>query len=388
MARKKEEEKLETERLLAKKKEDDERKRLDALEKKKAEDKRKTDEAIARLAEQDRAKALAAAKIKADEERRKEEAAAKAEAKRLEDEKRKADAIAKAKADEERKKQEALAKQEALRKEEEKRKADAAAKAKVEEERKKREHEEALARLKLLEEEKEKKRIEKAYSRVGLWERYGSKGINVFDIPEKQFSIANADFFLARDTLRNYNYSLGLLQQSPVMNIQSDKTVNGGVSLALESIVFDAPNAYFKIKITNKSKDDFLMGFTGLYWYNEDGTPKKWLYCSYITYIAGFPIVPPGQETRIVLVTRDANIPDEDMLNINMSDRRPGKEPLNIVFGGDVYNKERMKIETKVVSADVQPEKPQTTEPTTTATAENKTKKQRGKRNRKSNGSL
>ena len=128
------------------------------------------------------------------------------------------------------------------------------------------------------------------------------------------------------------------------------------------------------------------MGFTGLYWYNEDGTPKKWLYCSYITYIQGLPIVPPGQETRIVLVTRDANIPDADMLNINMSDRRSEKEQLNIVFGADVYNKERMKIEKKV--ADTEVSKPSEAKATEQPASDTKPKKQKRQRNRKSNESL
>ncbi|MBC7829313.1 MAG: hypothetical protein H7122_16310 [Chitinophagaceae bacterium] len=381
IAKKKEEERIKTEETLTKKKQDDDRKKEEALTRKKEEEKRKTNEAIARMAEQDRAKALALAKAKAEEDRKKEEAAARAEAKRVEEEKKKADAIAKIKAEEDRKKKEELARLETKRKEEEKKKADAMAKARLDEERKKREHEEALARIKQLEEEKERKRKEKAYSRIGLWERYGSKGINVFDIPEKQFNIANADFFLTSDTLRNYNNSQAILKENPVLNVASEKSVNGGVSLVLESITFNAPNAYFKIRIINKSKEDFLMGFTGLYWYNEDGSPKKWLYCSYITYIQGFPIVPPGQETRIVLVTRDATIPDKDMLNINMSDRRPEKEQLNIIFDADVYNKERMKIEKKVTSEE--PAIPKTeTEPAP------KSKKQKGKRNRKANESL
>lgn len=381
LAKKEEEERIQREQLLAKKKLEDDRKKEEALARKRDEDKRKADEAIARLAEQDRVKALTAARLKEEEQRKKQEALARAEAKRLEEEKRKADALAKLKAEETRKKEEALAKLEAKRKEEEKRKLEAAAKAKLEEERKQKEHEEALAKLRQLEEEKEKKRKERAYSRIGLWERYGSKGINVFDIPEKQFNIANADFFLARDTLRNYNTSIAILQQKPVLNLTSDKIVNGGVSLVLESIVFEAPNAYFKIKITNKSKDDFLMGFTGLYWYNEDGTPKKWLYCSYITYIQGLPIVPPGGETRIVLVTRDANIPDSDMLNINMSDRRPEKEQLNIVFGADLYNKERMKIERKITGE--QQATPAEVKPADAPGSDTKPKRQKGKRNRK-----
>jgi hypothetical protein len=381
LAKKREDERLRAEQALAKKKQEDDRKKQEELAKKKEDEKRKTEEAIAKLAEQDRAKALAVAKTKAEEEQKKEEAFARAEGKRIEEERRKADAIATIKAEEDRKKQDALAKIEAKRKEEEKRKADAIAKARMDEERKKKEHEEALVRIKQLEEEKETRRQEKAYSRIGLWDRYGSKGINVFDIPEKQIKIANADFFLTRDTVRNYNNSIALLRQNPVLNIPSEKTVNGGVSLVLESITFEAPNAYFKIRITNKSKDDFLMGFTGLYWYNQDGTPKKWLYCSYITYIQGFPIVPPGKETHIVLVTRDANIPDTDMLNINMSDRRSEKDQLNIIFGAEVYNKERMKIEKKVTAEEIR-------SPKVEAEPGPKTKKERGKRNRKTNENL
>jgi len=333
---------------LAKAKAEQERKDAEAAAKKKAEDEKKLAEQLAKMKEADRLKAEAAAKAKAEQERKDAEAAAK---KKQEQDRLKAEADAKAEAkrkEEEKKKADALAKADAARKEQERLKLEAAAKAKAEEERKQKEHEAALAKLKQLEEEKEKQKQEKAYSRIGLWERYGSKGINIFDMPEKQPAYVNADFYLTSDTLRNYTNSQKLLQEKALMNIPSQKTVNGGVSIALENIMFSGPNAYFKVKISNKSKDDFLMGAALVRWYNADETYRKPLRLSYITYIQSFPILPPGQETYIVLVTRDANIQDSDMININIGERRKEKENLDIVFDGTVYNKESNKIEKKI----------------------------------------
>lgn len=333
---------------LAKAKAEQERKDAEAAAKKKQEEEKKLAEQLAKMKEADRLKAEAAAKAKAEQEQKEAEAAAK---KKQEQERLKAEADAKAEAkrkEEEKKKADALAKAEAARKEQERLKLEAADKAKAEEERKQKEHEAALAKLKQLEEEKEKQKQEKAYSRIGLWERYGSKGINIFDMPEKQPAYVNADFYLTSDTLRNYTNSQKLLQEKALMNIPSQKTVNGGVSIALENIMFSGPNAYFKVKISNKSKEDFLMGAALVRWYNADETYRKPLRLSYITYIQSFPILPPGQETYIVLVTRDANIQDSDMININIGERRKEKENLDIVFDGTVYNKERNKIEKKI----------------------------------------
>ena len=273
------------------------------------------------------------------------------EAKKIDDAKQKEleKALAQAKADErkkadEQKKAEAIAKQQ----EKDRKKADILAKAKLDEENRKKEHDDALVRLKKLEDEKKAREEAEKYSRVGLWKRYGSKGINIFDLPEKQVNLVNADFFLVKDTVKNFTICQQLLNEKTApLNIRSEKSSNG-VSLVLESITFNGPNAYFKILISNKSSDDFLMGLTGIFWYNADGSQKMWLSCSYITYIQSFPILPPGQETRIVLVTRDANVSDNELLNINISERRPEKEKLDIILNGKVFNKEKMKIEKKL----------------------------------------
>src|SRR4030095_10265026 len=251
----------------------------------------------------------------------------------------------------------AKAKEEERKKADEVRKAEAAVKqkkaaeqekARLDEERRKKEHDSVLARVQQLEKEKKEKDEAAKYTRVGLWKRYGSKGVNVFDLPPKQIDLVNAEFFLEKDTLRNYGISQEILtNKNDLLNTPSEKT-SGGVSLALKSITFRGANVYFKILISNKSKDDFLMGLTGVYWYLQDGSPKMWLNCSYITYTQNFPIVPPGRDTAIVMVTRDANIQDDESLVISMSERRADKERLEIRLEGKIYNKEKMKIEQDV----------------------------------------
>ncbi|MDF2383720.1 hypothetical protein JMG10_19725 [Nostoc ellipsosporum NOK] len=361
-ARKKQEE----DRKKAELKAAEEKKAAELAARKKAEDDKKRAEEIARLKEADRIKAEAELKRKQEEDRKKAELQAQAEAKRKAEEEKKQQEIARKKQEEDARRAQA----EAKRKEEERLLREAADKARLEEERRKKEHEEALARLKALEEEKERQRQEKAYTRAGLWERYGSKGINIFDIPDKQPQYVNSDFYLTTDTLRNYQYSMELLKAAPNLAINSQETVNGGVSMTLENIAFSGPNAYFRIHINNKSKEDFLMGAALVRWYNADETYRKPLRCSYVTFIQSFPIVRPGQDTRIVVVIRDANIQDGDILNINIGERRPDRKNMDIVFDGKVYNKERMKIEKKLT-----PDEP--------ASADTNSKEKKGKRKKK-----
>ncbi len=343
-AKKKDKEDKELAAQLAKMQED-ERKKAEAAAKKKREEEDKKEAALAQAR-------IDAAKKKEEEDRKKkeqEEAVAKAAAKKREEDRLKAEDLENKRIAAEKKKADDLVKAEAKRKEEERKLAEAVAKAKAEQERKKKEHEEALARLKQIEEEKEKAKREKAYSRAGLWERYGSKGINVFDPPRMQMDYWNADCYLMADTIKNYKYAMDLIAKPANLNIASEKVVNGGVSLTLENISFSEANAYFKIKVANKSKEDFLMGATMVYWYNEDGSPKKILKLSYMTYLQMMPIVPPGQEQHIVLVIRNAAIHDNELVNINISERRPEKEKLDIVLEGKTYNKEQFKNAKPIV---------------------------------------
>lgn len=398
-AAKKKEEEEKTKQAALLKQQAEEKKLAEAAAKRKQEEDRKLEEQLAKLKEEDRKKAEAAAKKKREEEEKKEaalaqaridaakkqeeedrkkkvqeEAVAKAAAKKREEERLKAEEADNKRIAAEKKKADDLAKAEAKRKEDERKLAEAVAKAKAEEERKKKEHEEALALLKKIEEEKEKAKREKAYSRAGLWERYGSKGINVFDPPKMQMDYLNADCYLMADTIKNYKYAMDLIAKPANLNVTSEKTVNGGVSLTLENISFNEANVYFKIKVSNKSKDDFLMGATMVYWYNEDGSPKKILKLSYLTYLQMMPIVPPGQEQHIVLVIRNASIQDTELVNINISERRPEKEKLDIVLDGKVYNKEQFKNAKPIVVETIESVKDHNTEAT------EKTKKKKGRK--------
>ena len=325
-------------------------------------------EAIARDNEQKKAKAeeAAIAKANAEAERKKNEEATRlkrekeAEDKRLalasaqqkekEKQEKDRDKAAKDKAARElaeQKQQEAQAEklrlaQEKLERDEAERKRRAAL-AQQQAEAKRIAKEEAQAKLAALEKERELAKRNAQYNIVGLWNRYGKKGINLYEIPHEQHNYNNTDFYVAKDTFQNYQNSQVFLAEEPRLNISTPTKKD--VTLTLESISFKGPIAYYKVQVKNNGKDDYLVGVNKLAWYNPDGSAKLFLKASYITDIGFFPMVKPGETKSYVYATRAANINNDDHMVLYVNERRMEQPAFEISFDGSVYQKELARVE-------------------------------------------
>ncbi|SDD98517.1 hypothetical protein [Niabella drilacis] len=256
---------------------------------------------------------------------------------------------------------EALARaQKAAAEKEKQRQAQQALKKKQEEEHRKKAAEElalkeaarkeAQERLVQLEAENRKKEAEKAYSEAGLWQRYGKKGIDLYNFPRNQVPTVNSDFYVIRDTLRNFRISDSLLHTDIAgkLNIEADKPINKGVVVSLENIVFKDVHTYFKLRITNNTEEDFLMGRTYMYWYDAADRARMMVKGSYLTYIGFFPLVRPKTTQEVVFVTRSPNVINNESLVLFVDERRKEKGTASIVIPGAVYNRELAKVQTPV----------------------------------------
>ncbi|MBZ4188367.1 hypothetical protein [Niabella beijingensis] len=261
-------------------------------------------------------------------------------------EKQDAEALAKAQQEaqeKEQRRQEQLAKKK--KEEEEKRKRIAEDLARKEAARK-----EAQERLARLEAENRKKEADKAYSEAGLWQRYGKRGIDLYNFPREQVATVNSDFYIAADTLRNFRISDSLLHTdiTEKLNIPADKPINKGVAISLENIVFKDVHTYYKLKIENKTDEDFLMGRTYIYWYDAAEQAKMMVKGSYLTYISFFPLVRPKTTQYVVFVTRSPNMVNNESLVLFIDERRKEKGSASIVIPGSDYNKELAKVQISV----------------------------------------
>lgn len=254
--------------------------------------------------------------------------------------------LAKAKKDSEEKQrlqEEKIALQKA--KEEENRRIAAEAIAKKEEEKRI-----AKEKLEKLEAERKEQEANKAYSEAGLWQRYGKKGINLYDVPREHMGTVISDFYIAKDTLLHYHISDSLLnaQGGNNLNIEAGETINKGVKITLLQITFKDVYSYYKLRIENNSTEDFLMGKTYLYWYNAQEKPIKMIKSSYITSVIKFPFVRPGTSQDVVFVTRSPNVISGESLVLFIDERRKEKGSASIVIDGDIYIRELKKVQHDV----------------------------------------
>lgn len=290
---------------------------------------------------------------KAAEETSRKEAATlaqqqEAEEKKLKELRAKKDeeALAKAQAEAAEKKrlrEEALAKKKAEEEEQQRIAAEAFAKKEAE----KKAAQEKLAQL---EAERKLKEAEKAYSEVGLWQRYGKKGIDVYNYPAGQMAMVNADFFIVADTLRNFRISDSLIRTDArdKLNIPASSVINSGVKMTLETIAFKDVHTYYKVKIENNTDEDFLLGKTYMYWYDEREQAKMIIKCSYLTYINFYPIIRPHTTQYIVFATRSPNVVKNESLVLFIDERRKEKGSASIVIPGKDYIHELAKVQTTV----------------------------------------
>lgn len=201
----------------------------------------------------------------------------------------------------------------------------------------------------VLEAAKKKKEQDSKYSTIGLWNRYGKHGINLYEIPEQQKNWINADFFLSQDTLFNYQSSQEILSKADREIAATYGAFKSGVSIAVKDVQFKGPFTYYKIKIDNNTDEDFLTGAVVVQIYDKDKAHKQELKCSYFTYIGFYPIVKPHEQHYVVLATRTPVIDNEDNVVVYMHERREDKGSAFALMEGTVINKELGKIE-KVIT--------------------------------------
>lgn len=345
---------------------------LIAQTKKEAEEKEKQLQMVLQKEETDK-KARALQEKKEAEELAKKQAA---EQQRLKELKAKNDAEALAKAEKAAEEQKLLREQETAKKqalEEEKRKQAAAEFARREAEKKA-----AQEKLAQLEADRKKREAERAYSEIGLWQRYGKKGIDVYNIPAGQMAMVNADFFIVADTLRNFRIADSLMKSSASekINIAAGKIVNGGVKMTLENIAFKDVHTYYKVKIENETNEDFLLGKTYMYWYDKNEQAKMIIKGSYLTYISFYPIIRPRTSQYIVFVTRSPNVVEDESLVLFIDDRRKEKGGTSIVVPGKYYVSELAKVQSSVkATANKRQAETQVEEPESKSSKRNRKKK-------------
>jgi hypothetical protein len=185
--------------------------------------------------------------------------------------------------------------------------------------------------------------IPKVYTHLDLWKKYPTI---VFENPPPGQSLAS-DYFLTDDTAENSRVS-NLILNNLVANDTLETTMvsdtDQNTNFTLKSIDFSGVNCYMQLIISNKSKQDYLVGQINLKWYQANGGPAYNLYPCYLT---AFPVLSPGAERTIMLVTRAVNIKDNDHLILTLGDRL-GEISLEMSIPGTLYN-QQMAITRKIV---------------------------------------
>lgn len=200
-------------------------------------------------------------------------------------------------------------------------------------------------RLEVLRKQKEE---ENKYNEIGLWNRYGKQGINVYAIPEKQINWVNADFYLDTDTLNNYQTSAEVLAK-PDKKIKAQYgPFKNNVSIELKDIYFKGAFTYYKLKINNPTDEDFLTGAVVANVYDSSKQHKLQLKISYFTYISAYPIIKPKTERYVVMVTRTPSIENTDDVVLLINERREERGSAYALIDGETFNNAMGGIEQKM----------------------------------------
>lgn len=200
-------------------------------------------------------------------------------------------------------------------------------------------------RLELVRKQKEE---ENKYNEIGLWNRYGKQGINVYSIPEKQINWVNADYYLDKDTLYNYEASQEVLAKADKKIEAKYGAFSNKVSIELKDIYFKGPFTYYKIKITNPTDEDFLTGAVVAHLYDGDKQHKLELKISYFTYIGHYPLIKPKTEKYVVIVTRTPAVENTDDVVLYIHERREERGSAYAMINGETFNNAMGGVEQKM----------------------------------------
>lgn len=156
--------------------------------------------------------------------------------------------------------------------------------------------------------------------------------INFAEVPPGQ-SITG-EYFLEKDTLVNNAVAREVLNDDAHMNRKSEPV--NGVIMVMEGITFSGVNSFYRIRIVNKSKEDFLVGKMMVTWWKKDGGSFYLVPC----YITEFPVIRAGEDAILVYGCRQVNAADKDDFLFSLKERRHEDQELQIYYTGSLYNKE------------------------------------------------
>ncbi len=156
--------------------------------------------------------------------------------------------------------------------------------------------------------------------------------INFAEIPPGQ--TITGEYYLPKDTLVNNAVAREVMNDEAHFSRKSDPV--NAVTMVMEGITFSGVNSFYRIRVINKSKGDFLVGKMMVSWWKKEGGSFYLIPC----YITEFPVVTPGEEAVIVYGCRGVNATDKDDFQFSLKERRNEEQELKIFYTGALYNKE------------------------------------------------
>lgn len=156
--------------------------------------------------------------------------------------------------------------------------------------------------------------------------------INFGEVPPGQ--TITGEYFLPKDTLANNAVARNVINSDARINRKSDQV--NGATMVLEGITFSGVNSFYRIRIINKSKGDFLVGKMMVTWWKKEGGSFYLTPC----YITEFPVISAGEEAIVVYGCRGVNADDKDDFLFSLKERRNDEQELKLYYTGSLYNKE------------------------------------------------
>jgi hypothetical protein len=186
----------------------------------------------------------------------------------------------------------------------------------------------------------------KIYSAGGLFNRYPTYFFKDPPLGQK----LSSDYYIQTEFDNNKVYADNLMQSStPSINILSEEV--NDVQLELVEVTFGAVNVFYKIKITNNSREDFATGISNVAWYKDPSEVGLYLLPTFLqsqaiqselkpVYVQDFPfpLIQPNREAYMIISTRAVNTDDNGQFLIQINNRQ-NTTNLNLTFDGKVYNK-------------------------------------------------
>lgn len=154
--------------------------------------------------------------------------------------------------------------------------------------------------------------------------------------PEQKF-----DLMEAYDPAKEMKYYPQVMQAEPRLDISAK---DNRVKLTCRAISFSEKRVYIDLLISNSSKNDFLTGMVNLFVKGASGTQVG--YYPLFVYPSPLPVIQPGNESRILVISQAMGVDDKESLILNLTDRL-NKTELKLSIKGTAYNEEYLRSGTK-----------------------------------------